>query len=301
MVRIASQQDTTNLHLSNIFTEIQYLRSVGSPGLAPRVVELAGMITQLLGNRADMPQLGGVPRLWTLPNAMEYATEKENMATESFVTPKSGKGDKILDPSRDMQLNIGLSGGQINQRPTDVVHVGRTTHDLAEDKEWIRDTNEVLQVLQLPHITTDAIRPPRKESVEVGPEYANEVQDDVDGTTASQNSTAKEGGKRTGISSKKKYRRWASPIQGLEMAGSLLGATAAIVDFTNSLSASASQPTNFIHIEERLLDLGHLLTQVADVIARSDDLHGARAIVHRTSMLQKMLQKELQKELQDKL
>lgn len=68
----------------------------------------------------------------------------------SFFSLRSGDNGKTAGPSRDDQLSIGTGRGWITKRPTDNLHVIPLTHDLAKNKGWVRDTNDILRALQLP-------------------------------------------------------------------------------------------------------------------------------------------------------
>jgi hypothetical protein len=298
VVGIASQQDVVNSHLSNIFAEIRYLRSMGSPDLALRVVELTSMITQLLGHRADIPLLDGVSRVWTLPDTVEYATEKKKVAVRSFLSPRSSDDDKTTGPSRDDQLSIGTSNGWITKRPTENLNVGLLAHDLAKDKRWVEDTNEVLRALQLPQIASDDFEEPGSENIEVGSGDASvadagRVQDDVDWDSASAGHMPKKSSQLRGIWSKMRFGGSGSPVTCLEIAGSVLAVTAHMVQISSSLSAITSARKAFVRISERLQDLAPFLEQVADLIATGEDSRGGHVILYRTRSLCKEIEQML--------
>jgi hypothetical protein len=265
---MATQQDAFNSQLLNIFSEIRYLRSTGNPDMVLRLMDLTRTIMHLLGNRADVLLLEDVPRAWTIPGSMEYAAT----------------GDSIPSSSQ---------AGKLATRAATTVH---SDHDLAKSRTWVRDTNEVLQALELPLLAEpeqeagtamNGVLVDRTAVPGISQPTASTAPATHSPATSSQRA-AKPSRMRKAFSSKSSsaFSLMATLIRGFDVASRVLAAAAMMLQTSLQLSSNMyNAPKAFARIANRLEDLAPLLEDVANLIATGEDLHGGRMILDRAVSL----------------
>ena len=187
----------------------------------------------------------------------------------------------------------------ITSHESNVQQIGFLTATMSKDTEWIEDTNEVLQALQLPRITTNDFPGLGQYHTEIdsrrcatSADAAQSKSRRVTPTSRKSDTTKTPNRLRSGRSNAGSGA-FSAPVLALDTAGSILGLLAIATQMIPLFPDFKSTPESILRISRRLEDLAPLLEQVADLIATGADLRPGQRILERTESLLAEIHKTL--------
>jgi len=258
-------------------------------------MELTDTITQLLATRSGGTLLTGPPRVWTLPDAMEYAST----ANEQPFGRDEPQRQSPANPATRSEQGKGQEAELIPKKAVDDVQddLQSSLTPLTGTPAWIRETNEVLRVLQLPEITAEEFgnygkQAPSYPEIHEAEESQHSPPPGVETNSNEESRKVKDQVKSNGEKPKRGRYGWfqrnLNPLgvfSGIEVAGAVMGVAATVIQLSLTLSSISLAPKAIYLISARIQDLAPLLHDVAETLAVDNDLRMGRRVLDRAGDL----------------